>query len=69
MLRPESRSPASVTRKPDLTAFAKASAVRRSVRAEAEGPAYALNMFLITNVTFAGRSASRRMYHGNQYSP
>jgi hypothetical protein len=26
-------------------------------------------MFLTTNQTFAGRSASRRMYHGNQYSP
>ena len=28
-----------------------------------------LNMFLTTNHTFAGRSARRRMYHGNQYSP
>ena len=28
-----------------------------------------LNMFFATNQTFAGRSASRRMYHGNQYSP
>jgi hypothetical protein len=27
------------------------------------------NMFLTTNQTLAGRSASRRMYHGNQYSP
>ena len=27
------------------------------------------NMFFTTNHTFAGRSASRRMYHGNQYSP
>lgn len=25
--------------------------------------------FFSTNVTFAGRSARRRMYHGNQYSP
>ena len=28
-----------------------------------------LKMFLTTNQIFAGRSARRRMYHGNQYSP
>jgi len=28
-----------------------------------------LNKFFTTNQTFAGRSASRRMYHANQYSP
>jgi hypothetical protein len=27
------------------------------------------NKFLTTNTTFAGLSASRRIYHGNQYSP
>ena len=27
------------------------------------------NMLLITNQTLAGRSASRRMYHGNQKRP
>jgi hypothetical protein len=30
---------------------------------------YFENMFLTTNQTLAGRSASRRMYQGNQYSP
>jgi hypothetical protein len=28
-----------------------------------------LNMFFATNQRLAGRSARRRMYHGNQYSP
>jgi hypothetical protein len=32
-------------------------------------PARYRNMFLTTNHTLAGRSASRRMYQGNQYSP
>jgi hypothetical protein len=30
---------------------------------------YRAKMFLRTKPTFAGRSARRRMYHGNQYSP
>src|SRR5207244_3582987 len=30
---------------------------------------YLASTFLTTNQTLAGRSAKRRMYHGNQYSP
>ena len=41
----------------------------RSLTANRMGPPQAWNMVLTTNQTFAGRSASRRMYQGNQNSP
>ena len=51
-----------------VTALVVRGAAFRRTILEFENRVYR-NMFLTTNQTFAGRSASRRMYQGNQYSP
>ena len=57
-------------RRPKTELFDRDLALLRVLRAFSVSARSAyLNMFFATNHTFAGRSASRRMYHGNQYSP
>jgi hypothetical protein len=42
---------------------------RCSLHSVASGGVRQRKMLLTTNQTFAGRSARRRMYHGNQFAP